>query len=294
LLKQPTQERLVLHAVGEVAATTQHQSLVQRPLELAVALLHVPVLVSMRRLNRLPGQTVVTQQRLIALPQGRRTFRPRRDGRRQSVGAVHLRYAAQFPQSVLQALAEALVTLGKADRTGLPIGVGQDEVVDQMVEGRTSDGHTQVGAVGEVAGTQPSGMVNLREEHLLGRSGKSTPLLDASLQGSQLAIAKASGKAALQVGEQGFGLQSRVEPELLLQLRPHLGEGVGPCAVIAVHASHLAGQLAEPAVLACRLGVNAGFIRCSLLGQSAEIKSSESSHLLIGDHPEPPVGAGSG
>lgn len=197
LLKQPTQEGLVLHAAGEVAAATQHQSLVQCPFELAMALLHVPVLVSMRRLDRLACQTIMTQQRLVTLRERRRTLCPRWDGCRQSVGAVHLRYAAQLPQGVLQALAEALVTLGEADRSRLPVRVGQDEVVDQVLEGRTGDGHTQVGAVREVAGTQPSRMVNLGEEYLLGRSGKGTPLLDASLQGTQLAIGKASRKATL-------------------------------------------------------------------------------------------------
>jgi len=67
LLKQPTQERLVLHTAGEVAAATQHQGLVQRPLELAMAMLHVPVLVSMRRLDRLACQTIMTQQCLVTL-----------------------------------------------------------------------------------------------------------------------------------------------------------------------------------------------------------------------------------
>jgi len=112
-------------------------------------------------------------------------------------------------------------------------------------------------------------MVNLGEEYLLGRSGKSTPLLDATLQGTQLAIGKASWKAALQVREQGFGLQSRVEPELLLQLRPDFGERIEPCAVVAVHASYLAGQLAEAAVFTCRLGVDGGFVRRPLFGQSS-------------------------
>lgn len=163
-------------------------------------------------------------------------------------------------------------------------------MVDQVVEGHAGDGHTQRGAVCEVAGAQPSGVVDLGEEHLLGRSGKGAPLLDAPLQRPQLTIGKASRKAALQVGEQGFGLQSGVEPELRFQLRPDLGEGVGPRTVVAVHASHLAGQLAESTVLACRLGIDAGLVSGSLLGQSSEIESSESSHLLVGDHPEPPWG----
>ena len=290
LRKQPMHERRVLLAAGEVPTATQQQSLIQRPLELAVTLLHIAVLVGMARLDRLSAQTVVTQQRLIALREGRRTFRTRRNGRRQPVGAMYGRYAAQLPQGILQALAEALVALGEADGPRLPVRVRQDKVVDQMVEGRAGDGHTQFGAVREVAGTQTSGLMNLGEKHLLGRSAKGTPLLDTPLQRPHLTVGKTSGKTALQVGEQGFGFQAGVELELRFQLRPDLGEGVVPRAVIAFHASHLAGQFAEPAVLACRLSVHAGFVGDSLFGQSAEIESSQSSHLLVGDHPEPPFG----
>src|SRR5262249_37625809 len=48
-----------------VPAAAQHQGLVQRPLELPVALLHVAVLMRPRRVDRLPLQTVVPQQRLV-------------------------------------------------------------------------------------------------------------------------------------------------------------------------------------------------------------------------------------
>ena len=259
-----------------------------------MALFHVAVLVSMPRLDGLAAQTIMTQQRLVTLRKERRTLRPRRDGRRQPVGAVQRRHTAQLPQGILQALAEALVALGKAKRARLPVRVGQDKVVNQMIEGRAGKAHVQVGAMREVAGAQSSGMVDLSEEHLLGRSEKSTPTFDVPLQRPQLPIGKASRPAALQIIEQGLGLQSGVEPQLFFQLRPNLGEGVGPRAVVAFHASHLAGQFAEPAILACRLVVHAGLVGGSLLGQSAEIESSQSSHLLISDHPEPPVWAGSG
>jgi hypothetical protein len=208
--EQATQELLILRPTREVPAAAQHQGLVQRPLELAMALFHVPVLVGMARLDRLSLQAVVPQQRLVTLRERRRAFRSRRDRRRQSVGAVHLCYAAQFPQGVLQAFAEALVALGEADRSRLPVRVGQHEVVDQMVEGNAGDGHAQVGAVREIAGAQPSGVMDLGEEHLLGRSFQGVPLLEASLQGPHLAVGEASGEAALQVGEHGFGLQARV------------------------------------------------------------------------------------
>src|SRR6185312_362027 len=142
----------------------------------------VAVLIGMPRLDRLAGQTVMTQQALITLCECRRTFRPWRDGRRQPIGAVQLRHAAQFPQGVLQALAETLVALGEANRARLPVRVGQDKVVDQVIEGRAGNGHTQVGAMREVAGAQSSGMVDLSEEYLLGRSKKGTPAFDVPLQ----------------------------------------------------------------------------------------------------------------
>ena len=123
-------------------------------------------------------------------------------------------------------------------------------MVDQVGEGHAVDGHAQAGAMREVGGAQPAGLVDLGEEHLLGRAVQGPPLLDAALQGPQLAVGEAAGETALQVVEQGFGLQSGVEAQLLFELRPDLGEGVGPGALVAVHASHLAGQLAEPAILA--------------------------------------------
>jgi hypothetical protein len=288
LLEQPTQERLVLAAAGEVAAAPQQEGLVQRPLELPVALLHVPVLVGVRRLDRLAGEAVVPQQRLVASRERRRPLRPRRDRRRQPVGAVQLWRAAQLPQGVLQALGETLVALREADRARLPVRVGQHEVVNQVVERRPGDGHAQVAAVREVAGAEPSGVVDLGKEHFLGRPLQGAPLLDAPLQGPQLAVGEASGEAALQVGEQGLGLQAGVDPKQGFELRPDLGEGVGPRAVVAFHASHLAGQLAEPAVLARRLLVHAGPGRRLTSRQSPRVQAAQAAHLLIGKHLKPP------
>ena len=258
-----------------------------------MALLHVAVLVRMARLDRLAREAVVPQQCLVTLRERRRAFSSRRDRRRQPVRPMPLRHAAQFPQSVLQAVAEALVALGEADRPRLPVRVRQHEVIDQVVERHAEDGHAQLGAVREIAGTQPSRVMDLGEEHFFGRSLQGAPLLEASLQGPHLAVSEASGEASLQVGEQGLGLQSRVESELRFELRPDLGERVGPRAIVPLHASHLTGQLAEPAVLARGLGVHAGLVSRASLGQSLKIEPSESSHLVIGEHPEPPVRVGS-
>jgi hypothetical protein len=132
-----------------------------------MALLGVAVLVGSSGLDRLALETVVAQQRLVTLGEGR-PFGPRWHGRGQPIGAVELRHAPQFRQRILQALAEALVALGKADGAGLPVRVGQHEVVDQMVEGGAVDGDAQVRAVGEVTGGDAPGMMDLGEEDLLG------------------------------------------------------------------------------------------------------------------------------
>ncbi len=100
LHEQLPQERLVRRPAGEVPAAAQHQGLVQRPLELPVALLHVAVLVRLRRVDRLAPQAVVPQQRLVAPLKGR-AITAGRDGRRQGVGAMHLGNATQLGQGVL-------------------------------------------------------------------------------------------------------------------------------------------------------------------------------------------------
>jgi hypothetical protein len=183
LREQLPQERLVRRPADEVPAAAQHQGLVQRPLELPVALLHVAVLVRLRRIDRLALQPVVPQQRLVTPLKGR-AIAAWWYGRRQGVRAMHLGSAAQLGQGVLQALAEALEALAEADAAGLPVRVGQHEMVDQMRERLTVDGHLQAGGVRKVGGAQVAGLVDLAEEHLLGRTVQGTPLLDVPLQGA--------------------------------------------------------------------------------------------------------------
>lgn len=292
LREQLPQERLVRRPAGEVPAATQHQGLIQRPLELPVALLHVAVLVRLRRVDRLPLQPVVPQQRLVA-PLKSRAVTAGRDGRRQGIGAMHLGNAAQLGQGVLQAVAEALEALGEANRAGLPVRVGQHEVVDQMGERLAGDGHLQTGRVGEVGGAQVAGLVNLAEEHLLGRPVQGAPLLDVPLQGAQLPVGEAAGVLALQPLEHGLGLQAGVEGQLLLDAGPGLREGVGARPPGMLHA-YLAGQPAEPAVLARGLVVEAGPGGGLASGQSLVVQAAETADLQVGDHPKPPCGKGFG
>jgi len=292
LHEQLPHERLIRRAAGEVPAAPQHQRLVQRPLELPVALLHVAVLMRLRRVDRLALQTVVFQQCLITPLKGG-PITAGRDGRRQGIGAMHPRNAAQLGQGVLQAVAEALEALGKADAAGLPVGVGQHEVVDQVRERLAVDGHLQTAGVGKVRRAQVAGLMDLAEEDLLGWPVQGAPLLDVPLQGAQLPISKAAGIFALQPVKHGLGLQAGVESQLLLDAWPDLGEGVGSRPAGMRHA-HLTGQPAEPAVLARGLVVDAGLGGGLAFGQSQLVQAAKTADLQVGNHPKPPCSKGFG
>jgi hypothetical protein len=58
--------------------------------------------------------------------------------------------------------------------------------------------------------------------------------------------------------------------------------------------AHLAGQPAEPAVLARGLVVEAGAGGGLALGQALLVQAAEPTDLQISDHPKPPCGKGFG
>lgn len=148
---------------------SEQQRLIERPLELMMTLFHIAILVRLRGINRLPLQSVMLQQFLIPLLK-RRPVTPRRHRRGQRIGAMDLRYAAQLSQSVLQAVAQALITLGEANRPRLPVRVRQHKMINQMRKGIPRDRDAQLRAVREVRGAQPARGMHLRKEHLLRRS----------------------------------------------------------------------------------------------------------------------------
>jgi hypothetical protein len=258
---------------------------------LVVALLAVAVLVGLAGVDCLSGQAVVAQQCLVAALEDL-GIGSRLDRRRQPVGAMNQRHTAQLPQGVLQALAETLQALAKADRDCLPIGAGEHEVVEQVREGMTSEGNAQVVAMGEVGGGQAPGVMDLGEEDLPGRSLLGPPALDAPLERPYLAIGEATGILPLQRLKEGLGFQARVEGQLLFQLRPDLDKRIGPCSPAVLHA-YLTRQLAQPPVLACALLIHAGPGRRLALGPVETVQSEKPSNVLIGDrHREPPYKGG--
>ena len=281
------EERLIVASAGEIAAAPQHQGLVDGLLEAVVALLDVAILVGLPRLDRLTFEAIMREQSLIS-PGEHLGFGVAIDRGGQAIGAVSPGDSSQFPQGVLQPFAEALEALGEADGAGLPVGVGEDEVVDHVVERHAEDGDAELGHAGEVRFGEPPRLMNLSEEHLLGRPFEGAPLFDPPLQATELDVGEPSRIAALQVEEEGLGLEPRVEPQQVEEFRPDVLERVLP-GPPGMWDSSLTGERVGVAVLACRLLVDFGPI--GGLGQCGFglDQLPQPPELAIGDHPFAPV-----
>ena len=281
------EKQLIVVSAGEIAAASEHQGLVDGLLEPVMTLLDVAIFVGLPRLDRLAFEPVMREQSLVASGE-HLGFGVAVDRGGQAIGAVSPGDSSQFPQGVLQAFAEALEALGETDGAGLPVGIGEHEVIDHVVERLAEDGDAELGHAGEVTFGEPAWLMNLGEEHLLGRSFEDAPEFDPPLQGPELDVGKPARKAALQVEEQGLGLEPRVEPEQFQELGPDVLERVLP-GPPGMRDSPLTGERVGVAVLACRLPVNAslvgGLSQC-VLGLDQLPQPPEQT---IGDHPFAPV-----
>jgi hypothetical protein len=281
------EKALVVATAGEIAASTHHQSLVNGLLETMMTLLDITILVGLSRLDRLTFELIMREQCLVSPSEHFRVgIVIDRGG--QAIGAVPPRNSSQFPQGVLQPFAEALEALGEADGAGLPVGIGEHEVIDQVAERLAEDGDAEPGHAGEVALAEPTRLVDLREEHLLGRPFEGPPLLDPALQATELDVREASWKAPLQVEEESFGLEPRVEPEEFENFGPDVLERVLP-GPPGMGDSPLSGERVGVAVLACRLLVDA-----SLVGGLSQCvfgldQLPQPPEQAIGNHPFAPA-----
>jgi hypothetical protein len=149
----------------EVATGAQHQFLIHGSPEAMMALFDIAVLVAISSLDLLRRQTVVAQQTFIAVGELRRPHRVV-DRRRKPIRAVPLRYLAQFPQRILQTLAQALEALRETHRTSFPVRVRQHEVIYQVRRTLPLDGHAQLFHVREVRGADAAARRTPREMEL--------------------------------------------------------------------------------------------------------------------------------
>lgn len=139
----------VFVATGEVPATTHVQSLVHGSLEVPMGRLGVAILVRLADVDPLAREVVMFQEPPIAgleLAFGRKVV----DRRGQAVAAMPSRHSPQFPQRVLQAVGQGLEGLRRAEGHRLPVGVGQHEVIRQVLEASAKDGDSQGIHAGEI------------------------------------------------------------------------------------------------------------------------------------------------
>jgi hypothetical protein len=226
----------VLLPAREIPTAPQQQRLLHRLFETAMPLLRVAVLVRVVRLDLLAHQPIVIQQGLIAA----RELLPVGQVVHGGAHAVPLRHTAQFAHGVLQALAQRLEALRETNGHRFPVRIGQHKVVDQVVERLRGDGDAQLVHDREVRSTQPARLVNLGEEHLLGRARTGPPAPDVALQRPQLTGLEAPWVAPLQFVEEGLGLQPGAAFQQCPHLGPDRGERVGP-GPPGVRLGHLAG-----------------------------------------------------
>jgi hypothetical protein len=186
-LYQRTHELPVRLSTGEIATATQHQRLRQRLLETPMTLLAVAVLVPAVRIGGLGRHAVVTHQCLI--PGGVFLEVPVVvHGQRHAIRAMPLRHCAEFPEGVLQSLAQAGEALRKTQRYVFPVRAGQDEMIDQVRKRLPRNGHPQCVQVREVGRPEPARFMRLAEEDFFGRTVLGLPPPHASLQGAPLPV----------------------------------------------------------------------------------------------------------
>lgn len=281
------EERLIVASIGEIAAASEHQGLIDGLLEAAMTLFDIAILVGLSRLDRLTFEPVMGEQSLVTSSE-QLGFGVAVDRGGQAIGAVSPGNSSQFPQGVLQALAEALEALGEADGAGLPVGIGEHDVIDHVVERLAEDGDAELGHAGEVALGETTWLVDLGEEDLLGRPFEGSPQFDPPLQATELDIGESPRIAALQVEEEGLGLKARIEPEQVEEFGPDVLERVLP-GPPGMRDSSLTGEQVGVAVLAYRLLVEFGPVGgIGQCGFGLE-QLPQPPELTIGDHPFAPV-----
>jgi hypothetical protein len=216
---QHAQQLPVLLPTGEFPAATHQQFLLHRFLETPMALLAVAVLVPAISIRGLRRHLVVTQQRLIPgrVPLGVPVVV---NGQRHAVGAVTLGHGAQFPNGVLQPLAQAGEALREAQRHVLPIRIGEHEVVHQVRKRLALDGNAQAIHVREVRRAQPTRLMHLAEKDFLGGAVPRLPLPYPSFQRPPVPLPVLAGMLAFQPFHQLFRLQARRTFQQFLHLRP--------------------------------------------------------------------------
>jgi hypothetical protein len=278
----------VCFTTAKVATAAQVQGLVHRRLEVPMRRLAIAILVRLAHIDPLADQAIVVQQPPIAtlkLALDRQVI----DRRAQAVAAMPPRRTSQFPQRVLQAVGQRLERLRRADGYRFPVGVGEHEVINQMLEALAEDGDSQGVHAGEIRGGQIARVMHLAKHDRTRRAGRGAPVPDAALEGTPLALRKLPGMLLQEPVEQRLGVQARLGFQSFLDLLPQLRRQRVLPRAISARPLLRAGQRTQRAILACGFFVHArppGCDRQPLLGLQVP---KQLPHLSIRDHRKPPV-----
>jgi hypothetical protein len=156
-------------------------------------------------------------------------------GQRHPVRPVFQRRAAQFPQRMLQTVAQTFKAFRVAQRDVLPIRVRQHKVIQHVGKALPPYRDAQFVHVREVGLTQPSRHMLLSEKHFpFGPFGR-PPLLQPTLQRANPTVGKSARVFSLQRFEKRPRIQSGIRPDLLSDFIPHSRERIGSCPPCPVH-----------------------------------------------------------
>src|SRR4051812_43360637 len=169
--------------IGEVWRGAHQEGVGDRPLQVTVRALDGAVLVGDAGVVAGRRHPVMGAESLVATGQvglGRRVQIT--EGRRQAVGPVLARGAAERPERVLQALGEGDEALAPENHMRvLEAGVSEPEVVKPVIQPHAGDRDAEIGHVGEVRQPDPAGLMGLPEDDLLLLAMDGAPRSDATL-----------------------------------------------------------------------------------------------------------------
>jgi hypothetical protein len=200
------------------------------------------------------------------------------------VGLVYAGHAAQASEGLLDAFGQRGHRLRAADGHALPVRVGQHDVAQKVVERLACDGHAERMGPGEIGLHRLARAVLLGEEDLFVRPVLGAPLLDATLEGTQVSGLVALGVSLEQILEERLGLEigsvckprGDLSPVLFERVRagtpgPHrLGNFGRDDSLLQI----LAGGLAVHVRVHGRFGDAAGFLE----------SAHQFPHLGVGHH----------
>ena len=226
-------EAHVVFAAGEGATATQQQRLIDPLLKMPIGRLNVAIFIGTPRVGSFSLAAVVLHQRGVSRGVGFATG-VIVDRSAERIAAVTLWHAAKFPKRFLNPRAQRLKRFRKTETDRFDVAVRQDAVKQGMVKTSAGDLDAEAVADGEIAGCQPTRMVELRKHDGLAGAEERLPFRNPTLERSPGRVGKFAGPSLLQPAKKRMGFDSRFVFKTLLDFRPNFGKRIGPSPIVAL------------------------------------------------------------